>query len=127
MWLRSGCALPCWRCALTAQLTAARQGHDGIVALLLQHGWSVDARDEHGLTPLHYAALGRHSATFAALQQALLRVPPAHEGQHSDDSAKPHEIRGAALPFQWCALPPALRWPLPLSLALPVSAPPAPP
>jgi hypothetical protein len=51
----------------TPLLVAARQGHAGIVTLLLAHGAPVDAPDPSGDTPLHLAARYGHDEVVTVL------------------------------------------------------------
>lgn len=46
---------------------AARNGHDDVVALLLEKGADVDARGFFGGTGLHWAAINGHASTVAFL------------------------------------------------------------
>lgn len=43
---------------------AAQRGHAGVVALLLQRGVDVNARDEDGLSPLLLAVKGRYLGSW---------------------------------------------------------------
>jgi ankyrin repeat protein len=43
------------------------QGHAHVVELLLLEGASVELRDGDGRTPLHWAALGGHTAAIVCI------------------------------------------------------------
>lgn len=48
---------------------ATAQGQTLIITLLLEAGANIEAQNENGFTPLHYAAFfGRRSAIFTLLQ-----------------------------------------------------------
>uniref|UniRef100_A0A8D2CRN2 asparaginase n=1 Tax=Sciurus vulgaris TaxID=55149 RepID=A0A8D2CRN2_SCIVU len=55
---------------------AAQRGHAGVVALLLQRGVDVNARDEDGLSPLLLAVKGRHRGVIGLLRAAGAHLSP---------------------------------------------------
>jgi Ankyrin repeats (3 copies) len=54
--------------------TAARHGHDEVVALLIRRGANLNAADGSGYTPLHLAAEGGHLDVVKRLVKAGAKV-----------------------------------------------------
>ncbi len=64
---------------------AARNNEPAVVRLMLDCGWPVDARGQHGATPLHWA--GFHGN--AEMTGEILRFGPALEATDADFGATP--------------------------------------
>src|SRR5215813_1440305 len=58
------------RAAYTGLLAAAARGDTDRIEALIARGAKVDERDDHGRTPLHVAAYGRHHGAMRALVAA---------------------------------------------------------
>ena len=58
------------RVGITALHVAARNGHDSVVSVLIEHGAEIDARANSGDTPLHHAAYGGSAPALYTLLEA---------------------------------------------------------
>lgn len=64
---------------------AARKNDAGVVRLMLECGWPVDARGQHQATPLHWAAFHGN----AAMAETILRFGPPLEATDADFQGTP--------------------------------------